>query len=105
MDASAGIWAHTPNELGQWHDLSAHLTAVANMAKAFAEPFGGGEAGFQAGLWHDLGKFHPDSQGYLAACHRARLEGRAAPARSVDHKGAGATVAARYGGPLAFLVA
>jgi len=35
------------------------------MAKEFAEPFGGGELAYYAGLWHDLGKFTVSFQQYL----------------------------------------
>jgi CRISPR-associated endonuclease/helicase Cas3 len=105
VNESPRAWAHTPNTEGDWHDLADHLTAVAEMARSFAEPFGGGETAYWAGLWHDLGKFHPEFQGYLAACERARREGEPAPARSVDHKGAGTVQASRCAGPLAFLIA
>jgi CRISPR-associated endonuclease/helicase Cas3 len=101
MALASGYWAHSKNERGERHDLVEHLTRVAEMARAFAEPFGGGELAYWAGLWHDLGKFHPDFQDYLLACEvdpRRRGHGP-------DHKGAGATVAAKAGGMLAFLVA
>lgn len=97
--------AHTPNADGHWHDLTAHLNAVAELARTFAAPFGGGDLAYWAGLWHDLGKFHPDFQGYLAACEQARREGTPAPPRSVDHKGAGSVLASRSAGPLAFVIA
>jgi CRISPR-associated endonuclease/helicase Cas3 len=32
------------------------------MAAEFARPFGGGELARAAGLFHDLGKYHPDFQ-------------------------------------------
>jgi CRISPR-associated endonuclease/helicase Cas3 len=100
-EAMSGVWAHSKNEVGERHDLVAHLTAVAAMAKKFAEPFDGGELAYWAGLWHDLGKFHPEFQEYLFACELN--PGR--EQRGPDHKGAGATVAAKWGGLLAFLVA
>jgi CRISPR-associated endonuclease/helicase Cas3 len=80
-------YAHTPNSQGQWHELTSHLRAVADKARSFAEPFGGTNLAYYAGLWHDLGKFHPAFQQYLSAC----ADGR--PPRSVDHKAAGAELA------------
>jgi len=52
-------YAHSANQSGQRHDLVEHLRGVAQLARQFAEPFGGGDAAYYAGLWHDLGKFHP----------------------------------------------
>ena len=75
MAAASGYWAHSKNERGERHDLVEHLTRVAAMAKEFAEPFGGGEMAHWAGLWHDLGKFHPDFQDYLLACDVAKEQG------------------------------
>lgn len=100
MAVESRYWAHSKNDLGERHDLAEHLTRVAALAKEFAEPFGGGELAYWAGLWHDLGKFHPEFQEYLLVCemHPGRRQ------RGPDHKGAGAVTAARSG-PLAFLVA
>ena len=78
------------------HDLQEHLTKVAELAKIFASKFGAGEFGYWAGIWHDLGKLHPDFQAYLA---------NPTPARGPDHKGAGSIVASQICEPLAFLVA
>ena len=39
-----------------WQPLEEHLKNVAEKARSFAETFGGGEWGYLAGLWHDLGR-------------------------------------------------
>ena len=70
------LHAHTPREPGgPWDPLEAHLAAVAERARAFAEPFGGGDIARFIGLWHDLGKADPAFQAYL----RAAAEGRKHP--------------------------
>ncbi len=48
-----------------WHALEEHLRAVADLAASFALDFGSDEWAHLAGLWHDLGKYHDDFQGYL----------------------------------------
>ncbi|MBI4639492.1 MAG: CRISPR-associated endonuclease Cas3'' [Candidatus Tectomicrobia bacterium] len=58
-------FAHSPNSDGFPHDLVEHLTGVAHLAAQFARKFGAADFGYWAGLWHDLGKFHPDFQTYL----------------------------------------
>ncbi len=45
-----------------WQPLDEHLENVAKKAAEFAEPFGGEEWARLAGLWHDMGKYHPDFQ-------------------------------------------
>lgn len=82
-------WAHSANDRGQWHDLREHLQSVAALARQFADPFGAGDWAHTAGLWHDLGKYLPAFQKYLAAAgspgsHNGELRG------SVDHASAGA---------------
>lgn len=80
------------NAAGKRHDLVDHLTAVASLAARFARDLGGEELGRLAGLWHDVGKFHPAFQEYLRSCEadpRARGHGP-------DHKGAGALLASRH---------
>jgi CRISPR-associated endonuclease/helicase Cas3 len=89
-------YAHTPNSAGQWHGLQAHLQATAELARAFAERFGAGELAYYAGLWHDMGKFHPQFQAYLQACAQGK---RAQPH---PHARYGAAYAARHCPPLAF---
>lgn len=89
-------YAHTPNSAGQWHGLQAHLQATAAMARAFAVRFGAGELAYYAGLWHDMGKFHPQFQAYLQACAQGK---RAQPH---PHARYGAAYAARHCPLLAF---
>jgi CRISPR-associated endonuclease/helicase Cas3 len=63
----SSYFAHSENNRGQRHGLVDHLQSVANKARRFAEKFGAGDLGYWSGLWHDLGKFHPDFAAYLAA--------------------------------------
>jgi CRISPR-associated endonuclease/helicase Cas3 len=90
------LYAHTPNSSGQWHGLQAHLQATAAMARAFADRFRAGELAYYAGLWHDMGKFHPKFQAYLQACAQGN---RAQPH---PHARYGAAYAARHCPLLAF---
>ena len=89
-------FAHSENGAGANHDLVQHLKSVADLAGKFAEKFGARDFCFWAGLWHDLGKFHPDFQSYIAS-----PEGRRGP----DHSSAGALYATAWFEALAFLVA
>ena len=50
------LYAHTPNDKGKWHGLSAHLEEVASYAKQFADKFHAGDLAYWIALWHDLGK-------------------------------------------------
>lgn len=88
--------AHSRNASGSTHALMEHLRRVAELAGEFAGKFEASELGRWAGLWHDLGKFHPDFQAYIAAPGR-----RHGP----DHSSAGAVHAAAFFHPLAFPVA
>ena len=90
------VYAHSSNNDGHLHDLVEHLTCVAKMAAEFAGKFGAADFGYWAGLWHDLGKFHPDFQAYLAS-PTAR--------RGPDHSSAGSLLAQGSCPPIAFLVA
>src|SRR5262245_24263870 len=90
------VYAHSSNNDGHPHDLVEHLTCVAKMAAEFAGKFGAADFGYWAGLWHDLGKFHPDFQAYLA---------NPTARRGPDHSSAGSLCAEDYFEPLAFLVA
>lgn len=82
--------AHTRNDLGAYHDLREHLTSVARLAGKFAGKFGATELGHWAGIWHDLGKCHPEFQQYL-------LDAEAGSRRpGPDHKAAGVRMAAQY---------
>ena len=78
--------AHSANGDGRWHGLVEHLRAVAELAQEFSTPFGGGEAAYYAGLWHDIGKFDPEFQRYLSGERR----------RGPDHKAAGTMLACRH---------
>lgn len=63
--------AHAPLTQGQApHDLEAHLLAVGELARGFAQDFGPDWAGL-AGRWHDLGKYRPGFQRYLALSNDA----------------------------------
>jgi CRISPR-associated endonuclease/helicase Cas3 len=64
------LFAHTPNDKGDWHELGDHLEGVANCAKQFADKFHAGDLAYWIGLWHDLGKSNPEFQDYLEACSR-----------------------------------
>ncbi|MCS6805827.1 MAG: CRISPR-associated helicase Cas3' [Acidobacteriota bacterium] len=96
MERPIEMFAHSKNSNGCWHRLDEHLNAVAKLAQKFGEKFGAGELAYWAGLWHDLGKFHPDFQAYIA-----HPTGKRGP----DHSTAGAVWACHCFEPLAFLVA
>ena len=89
-------FAHSENRNGIKHDLATHLMGVARRAEAFCAKFGVSMLGYRTGLWHDVGKLHPDFQAYLANPDAAR---------GPDHKGAGALLAQKHLEPLAFLIA
>lgn len=93
-------FAHSRNDDGERHDLIAHLESVATQARTFAAPFGAGELAYWAGMWHDLGKFHPDFQDYLRRCEVNPQAKGTGP----DHKRAGATLALQRCQPLSLLV-
>ncbi len=82
----AVLMAHTANRQGQRQGLADHLEAVATLAQEFAQPFGAAELAYALGMWHDLGKFHPDFQAYLQQAEQERKR----PHARVDHKAAGA---------------
>src|SRR5665648_660581 len=92
--------AHTRNALGKQHALTAHLLDVAELASGFAQNLGAADAASYLGLCHDLGKFHPDFQRYLANCEANPAQRGHGP----DHKAAGAGFAARSTGVAALLV-
>lgn len=93
--------AHSINAQGKRHDLVEHLKSVAELAAAFASKFGAKDLGYWAGLWHDVGKVHPDFQKYLRDCEADPEQHRRGP----DHKRAGALLAAQRYDFLAFLIA
>ena len=90
-------YAHSLNTLGQRHDLEDHLHAVADLTKRFAKPLDAADAGYYLGLWHDIGKLHPDFQHYLLAAEKGIRRG----GPRVDHKAAGALLAIEIFQPLA----
>ena len=92
--------AHTANSDGKRQDLVDHLRAVAELTRDFAIPLGAADAGYWLGLWHDVGKYHPDFQAYLDRCEREpEWHGR-----GPDHKAAGASLARDHlGWPLAMV--
>jgi CRISPR-associated endonuclease/helicase Cas3 len=92
--------AHSANHEGNRHDLVQHLRSVAETASRFADPLDAAALAYYAGLWHDLGKYHPDFQAYLARCE----EKPQARGHGPDHKAAGAHFAATHGNPLASLL-
>jgi len=93
--------AHSINAQGKRHDLVEHLKSVAELAAGFASKFGAKDLGYWAGMWHDVGKIHPDFQKYLHDCEAEPDRHRRGP----DHKRAGALLAAQRYDALAFLVA
>jgi CRISPR-associated endonuclease/helicase Cas3 len=97
--AQGCAWAHSRNAHRRRHSLEDHLRGTARLAQEFCEPFGAGELGYWAGLWHDLGKFHPDWQTYLDRSERG-LARRGGP----DHKLAGALLALENLEPAALVV-
>lgn len=98
--SSRPIAHSTPIPGGPTHDLADHLLRVGELAAHFAAAFSSGEYARAAGLWHDLGKNHPDFQRKLETNGPER----------VDHKHAGAIYAIQEFGrgaglPLAFVIA
>lgn len=83
----AHSWEGKP--LSEWHRLRDHLTRTAELAAEFAKPFEAENWAYLAGLWHDVGKYSPEFQGYLLRenGHEAHLETR--PGR-VEHSTLGA---------------
>lgn len=83
--------AHTRNNQGEYHELVTHLQSVANLAADFAAPMHASELARFVGLWHDLGKFHPDFQQYLLDAEAGQHR------KGPDHKAAGVRVAREHG--------
>ena len=84
------LYAHTPNNKGEWHYLKDHLQKVAEIAKSFAEKFGAGDLAYWIGLWHDLGKCDPKFQSYLEACFSGKQHDK------VQHAVGGAALVFAY---------
>lgn len=97
--------AHTPPKSSdRWHELEEHLRDVAVGAKNYAASFGAGELGYYAGLWHDLGKYNPEFQCYLEACHAVSMSGGQQKVRGPRHAIHGAILAAELCPPLAGII-
>lgn len=107
MSDKHGFAAHTPraDDLNQWHPLKQHLSKVAARSRTFAKKFGAGEVGYYTGLWHDLGKYNPNFQSYLAKCEVASRSGESEPRDRVPHAIYGAKLAVEKLEPLALLIA
>jgi CRISPR-associated endonuclease/helicase Cas3 len=99
--------AHRRREDDATHDLSEHLYATAQLAKGFAETWGGGEAARLMGLWHDLGKYSAEFQDMIrGADAEAHLEGvPMGRRRRVDHSTSGAQWAVKRFGLFGRLLA
>ncbi|MBX3618174.1 CRISPR-associated helicase Cas3' [Nitrosomonas sp.] len=76
------IYAHSANDLGNWHPLKEHLTSVARIAKHFSSGLEWQDEAHLAGLLHDLGKY--------ANRFQARLKGLDS---GLDHWSQGAWLA------------
>jgi len=86
--AISTMYAHSVNARGRRHLLVDHLRAVAARAREGAEPFGGEDVAYLAGLWHDVGKADPEWQRRLLECERGTRQ-----SIGIDHKCAGALLA------------
>ncbi len=81
------------NKEGQFieHWLEEHLLAVAKLAGDFAKAFESGGWSELAGLWHDIGKYSAEFQGYIKSASgydpEAHIEGSKG---RVNHSSAGA---------------
>lgn len=92
------------------HTVEEHASGVAELASGFAAAFDSADWAAVAGLWHDLGKYHPEFQAYIRRMTgfdpEAHLEGFAG---RVDHSTLGAVHACdKLGNPgriLAYLIA
>jgi CRISPR-associated endonuclease/helicase Cas3 len=92
------IYAHSANDEAQRHLLADHLCTVAQRTASYMQDWGLSDLGYRLGWWHDVGKIHPGFQRYLLRSEAGQ------PARSQDHKLAGALAALQAGLDLAVLV-
>jgi len=98
MEPNRPLLAHSANVSGQRHALVAHLCQVATLASSYAASFGMSELAYALGLYHDLGKAHPDFQHYLLQAESGKR------ARGPEHKLAGVLLALEQGYGAAALV-
>jgi CRISPR-associated endonuclease/helicase Cas3 len=84
-----------PNNNTDIHLLDDHLECVAKKASEFAKSFGCEDWAYIAGMWHDLGKFHPEFQNYIYQDSEAHLEDQKTKKGKgrVNHSSAGALYA------------
>ncbi len=87
------LYAHSANPQGNRQPLVNHLQNVAGLAAEMAQPFGGEDLAFLAGLWHDVGKADPTWQRLLLECEQGKRN-----QIGIDHKCAGVLLAERLGG-------
>lgn len=92
--------AHRSPEDGREQPLIDHLTAVAEFAASFAEPFGASEAAYRCGLLHDIGKYSELFQRRVrgAAIHVDHSTAGALEARERNDAAAAFCVAGHHGG-------
>lgn len=110
MKTAAAHVRQNPHGTFEIHDLEEHLRGVALLARQFADAFGSSDWAHLAGLWHDLGKYRPRFQRYIAQVSGydadAHIEGK--PGKS-PHSTAGALLACdkfgTTGKVLAYLIA
>lgn len=92
----------------KWQLLNMHLSAVAESASIFAQPFQSGDWAYNAGWLHDLGKADVRFQQYLL--RENGLDDASYDSDRVNHSSAGAAFAEEKMGPcigrvLAYLIA
>lgn len=85
MKKSSVYFAHSANEVGHWHPLLTHLSAVSHLAGKFSSSMNWSSEAKLAGLLHDLGKF--------GDLFQARLRDEES---GLDHWSAGAWVALEH---------
>ncbi len=55
------LYAHTPNDKGEWHKLDKHLNDIDEMTQDFANKFSAGNLAYWIKTWHDLEKSNASS--------------------------------------------
>lgn len=84
-------------EDGRAHGLRDHLQCVGAIARSFLTNVGLGDIAYQAGLWHDLGKYSAAFQNRIREANgfEAHIEGGNDANTKRDHTTAGAVLALR----------